>query len=75
MPAPLDLDGVDAIRELEAICESNEAREVRLPSGRLAVVVPMDGLAELAEALEDPEFQRMLKASAAEFEAGALEPM
>lgn len=64
----------DAVQSLEAICDKNEARELRLPSGRVVLVTPTDGLAALAEALEDPGVRKLLGESAAQFAEGKLIP-
>jgi hypothetical protein len=66
----------DAVRvpELEAICDSNEARTYQLPSGRTVLVSPLDGFGVLAAALGDSRFRARLKKSAKEFSEGKLKP-
>jgi hypothetical protein len=76
MSNPLDLsDNTDPIEALELIYKSNQAREVRLPSGGCVLVSPFDGLTALAEALDTPQVRSVLRECAAQFAAGDIEPI
>jgi hypothetical protein len=70
----LCINPTNAIQLLEAICERNEARELRLPSGRIVMVTPTDGLAALTEAIEDPGVRKLLGESVAQLVEGKLIP-